>query len=89
MRWFVFVLLSACSLSQGGAARFENVDLLGSTIEHEVTQSEARCAGWCEPRQDCLGYTFATSGKNKGRCYLKKAGFRFNPSKGYNSGIKR
>lgn len=90
--FFLPLLMTACSLNGESLPRFENVDLLGSTLESKVLPSESRCAQWCQEVDECDGYTYGGSGlepRYKNRCYLKRAGFRFKRTKGFNSAIKK
>ena len=92
MRFLMVSTLVGCTVNAGSMPQFQDVDLMGATLDNKLTNGARACQDWCEERDSCVGYTFGgptTDLKFRGRCYLKKAGFRFDQTKGFTSGIKR
>ncbi len=81
-------------------ALFPGVDLMGGDLRSFVTadapkggQSRSQaCVDACREDTECLGFTFAKTSHpapgKRGRCWLKKEGFRFFRNDAYVSGIK-
>lgn len=89
---FMVLFITGCSVNQSAVPRFEDVDLMGSTLESKKMPSEAQCQELCVQTDKCVGYTYGgpkVKEQSRGRCYLKRHGFKYLHSKGFQSGIKR